>query len=506
MESVRLTKKPISTLGGIGKVKPKLLSKSKYLTGLQCPKLLWLEINDPKRLPQVDLATQFIFDQGNLVGELAKKLFPEGIDVPSDDFMGNIAATRDLLNERKPLFEAGIMAGRIYSRVDILRPANGGQWDIIEVKSSTSVKDVNIHDVAFQKHCCESQDLSVSHCYLAYINNQYVRDGEINSQELFKIDDITDLVEEDSHWIRDRIDSMFEDMAREKCPEIGIGPHCRDPYECALAECWDFLPEHNIFNLYYGGKKCFDLYDSGIFTVKEIPDSYKLNGKQCIQRNCEISGQPYMDKEAINDFLNTLQYPLYYLDFETIGPGVPLFDGTRPYQAIPFQFSLHVVSNGKASPEHFSFLADSPDDPRPAFLSELKKVLGDSGSIVVYNQGFEEGILKKLAVAFPEYDDWITGVRGRLGDLLQPFRGFCYYHPQQKGSASIKRVLPALTGRGYDGMEISEGNEASIKFYTVTYGMPTEEERNKVRADLEKYCALDTEGMIWIVERLRELV
>jgi len=483
----------------------KLLSKSKYLTGLQCPKLLWLAINDPERLPETDLATQFIFDQGHLVGELVKKLFPEGIDILTNDFMENIATTRKLLNERKPLFEAGILAGQIYSRVDILRPANGNQWDIIEVKSSTSVKDINIHDVAFQRHCCESQGLSINHCYLAYINNQYTRDGELNPLELFTIADITDRVEEVSQGIHDGIDNMFEDIAREKCPEIGIGPHCRDPYECALAECWDFLPEHNIFNLYYGGKKCFELYDSGIFTVKEIPDSYKLNGKQCIQRDCEVSGQPHVDREAIADFLRTLRYPLYYLDFETVGPGVPLFDGTRPYQAVPFQFSLHVVDDVEASPEQFLFLASNPNDPRPAFLSELKKVIGDSGSIVVYNQGFEEGILKELAVVFPEYDDWITSIRGRLVDLLQPFRGFYYYHPQQKGSASIKRVLPALTGKGYDDMEISDGGEASIKFYTVTYGEATEEERNKVRTDLERYCALDTEGMIWIVEKLYEL-
>ncbi|MFC1965588.1 DUF2779 domain-containing protein [Chloroflexota bacterium] len=486
-------------------MKQELLSKSKYLIGLQCPKLLWLQINDPKQLPQVDLSTQFIFDQGHVVGELAKKLFLGGTDVSTDDFMGNVGATRELLNQRKLLFEAGIMAGRIYSRLDVLRPSNGDQWDIIEVKSSTSVKDVNIQDVTFQKHCCESQGLTINHCYLAYINNQYPRNGEIDPQELFKIDDITDLVDEASHGIHDRIDNMFEYMAREKCPEIGIGPHCRDPYQCALAECWDFLPEPNIFNLYYGGKKCFELCDSGIFTVKAIPDSYKLNGKQSIQRDCEISGQPHVDREAINDFLTTLQYPLYYLDFETIGPAVPLFDGTRPYQAVPFQFSLHVVNGEKASPEHFSFLAGSPDDPRPAFLAELKKVLGNFGSIVVYNQGFEEGILKELAKVFPEYDDWITGVRGRLVDLLQPFRSFHYYHPQQKGSASIKKVLPALTGKSYDGMEISEGGEASIKYYTVTYGEATEEGRNKVRADLEKYCALDTEGMIWIVEKLMEL-
>ena len=182
-----------------------------------------------------------------------------------------------------------------------------------------------------------------------------------------------------------------------------------------------------------------------------------------------------------------------------------MVDGVRPYQNVPVQFCLPVVRAEKASPEHFSFLAASPDDPRLAFLSELKKVMGDYGSIVVYNQGFEEGILKGLAGIFPEYDEWVTGIRGRLVDLLQPFRGFHYYHPQQKGSASIKKVLPALTGERYDGMEISDGGEASIKFYTITYGEATEEERKKVRTDLEQYCALDTEGMIWIVDDLGRL-
>ena len=247
------------------------------------------------------------------------------------------------------------------------------------------------------------------------------------------------------------------------------------------------------------------MYDSGIVTVGEIPDSYKLNDKQRIQQACVASGEPHVDQEAIRGFLSSLEYPLYYLDFETIGPAVPLFDGIRPYQDIPFQFSLHVINSEGAAPDHFSFLASGADDPRPSVLTELKRLLGDTGSIVVYHQGFEEGILKELALAFPEYENWVTEVCNRLVDLLMPFSNFYYYHPMQKGSASLKRVLPAITGQGYGGLEISEGQSASIAFQTITYGDVSEEENQKVREDLIKYCGRDTEGMIWIVEKLRNL-
>lgn len=483
----------------------KLLTKSKYLSGLQCPKYLWIQINESARIPETDPVTQHIFDQGHLVGELAKRLYPGGIDIPADNFMGNVRRTEELLKQRKPLFEAGVLSGRIYSRVDILRPANRDEWDIIEVKSSTSVKKVNIPDVSFQKHCCESKGLKIGKCFLAFINNQYTRNGEINPKELFTTQDITSEVKEYGDGIQDRIDSMLEVMDKEVCPAIIIGPHCRDPYECALSECWDFLPEYNIFKLYYGGKKSFGLFNDGILTAADIPESYKLNDQQRIQQACEISGKPYVDREGISDFLNTLQYPLYYLDFETFSTAIPLFDGTRPYQAIPFQLSLHVVKDEGSNPEHFSFLAKGTDDPRPPFLAELEKVLGDSGSVIVYNQGFEKGILKKLARAFPEYDNLVSQVLDRLIDLLQPFRSFNYYHPAQKGSASLKAVLPAITGRGYEDLNISDGQIASITFLAANYGEVPDADREKIMKDLEKYCGRDTEGMIWIVDILKEL-
>jgi len=482
-----------------------LLSKTKYLTGLQCPRLIWIDVNEPEKMPETDPVTQYIFDQGHEVGYLAKKLFPRGIDIPADDFMGNIWKTKELLKERKPLFEAGILAGKLYSRVDILSPANEEEWDIAEVKSSTSVKKVHIDDVAYQRHCCTQAGLNIRNCYLVLINNQYVRDREIDPEGLFNVHDVTDKVEEASVGIEDSINGILEVVSRETCPEMIIGPHCRDPYECSLSDCWDYLPEHNVFTLYWGGKKSFTMYDSGIVTIREIPDDYKLNDKQFIQKASIISGEPYIDGEAIREFLSGLEYPLYYLDFETIGPVVPLFDGVRSYQNIPFQYSLHIVQDEKSEPMHYSYLSSSTSDPRPGLLTELQKVLGYSGSIIAYNKGFEEGCLCDIAAAFPEYNDWIEQVCGRLVDLLTPFSNFYYYHPAQKGSASLKSVLPAITGKGYEDLDISDGQVASFIFLAANYGEMPEADRAKVMDKLEEYCGRDTEGMIWIVDKLKEL-
>ena len=484
---------------------PRMLSKSRYLNGLQCPRYIWVQFHDPERIPGTDPVTQYIFDQGHEAGYLAKKLFPGGIDVPQESFMGNIEKTKELLKESKSLFEAGILARSLFSRVDILSPTGEDEWDIYEVKSSTSVKDVHINDVAFQRYCCTQFGLNIRNCYLALINNQYVRDGEIDPEGLFNTINVTDKAEEASAGIQDRIDGILEVINRETCPEMIIGPHCRDPYECPLTDCWDILPDHNVFSLYYGGKKSFAMYNSGILTIGEITDDYKLNDKQRIQQACVVSGESHIDKEAIKKFLASLEYPLYYLDFETIGLAIPLFDGVRPYQNVPFQFSVHVMQDEQSDPVHHSYLTSSTGDPRPGLLAELKKVMGDSGSIIAYNKGFEEGCLRDMAGAFSEYQDWIDQVGRRLVDLLVPFRNFDYYHPAQKGSASLKAVLPAITGRGYDDLDISDGQVASVAFLAATYGDMPEEDRAKVMNNLEHYCGRDTEGMIWIVEKLKEL-
>ena len=480
-----------------------LLSKSNFLRGLQCYKYLWTAAHEPKNIPPPGAVTQFTFDQGHEVGELAKKLFPMGIDIPTGDFSANIRITGGNMLSGRPLFEAGILAGNIFCRPDILNPVGTGEWDIIEVKSSTSVKDINIWDVAFQRLCCESLGMKIRACKVARINNQYVRQGEIDAQQLFTVEDVTARVNEYSVGLSRRVDEMVSVMRGQRRPEVGIGPYCSDPYPCPLQPvCWAFLPEHSIFDLYYGGKKRFELFEGGVTCIADIPADYELNGKQQIQFNSVSDGQQHVDRQEIRSFLDSLQYPLYYLDFETFGSAVPLLDGARPYQAIPFQFSVHVVRDSSGGAVHFSYLADGPGDPRPALAARLREVLGDSGSIVAYSAIFEKSVLRDLAGALPEYRDWVDGLQDRIVDLLKPFSNFHYYHPGQKGSASLKNVMPALTGISYEGLTINDGRMAAVAYMAATYGEATEDARKSIRQALEEYCGQDTGGMVEMINRL----
>ncbi|MBU0894657.1 MAG: DUF2779 domain-containing protein [Nanoarchaeota archaeon] len=485
-----------------------ILTKSKYLLGLQCPKLLWTAVNDKEKIPNPDSSAQHKFEQGTLVGVLATKWFPEGINLADEDYKNNLKKTEELLKKRKPLFEASFEIDNLFSRADILNPAEKEQWDIIEVKSSTKVKDVNIEDVSFQKYIYEKFGLKIRKCFLMHINNQYVKKGEIEPKELFVLSDITEEVEKAIGGIQERINNLFKIINSKKKPEICIGKYCKDPYECGLKNaCWEFLPKENVFELYLGGKKSFELYDKGILEIKNIPREFKLNERQRIQRECAVCGKPNVIKEKIKSFLDGLNYPLYYLDFETFNPAVPKYDGMKPYQRIGFQYSLHVVEKPGAKPKHISFLADGMNDPRPKFLQSLKDNLGKKGDIIVYNESFEKGVFTEHTDAFLEFQDWLSkNIMPRIKDLLIPFRQFHYYDPKQCGSASIKKVLPVMSDLSYNDMEINNGGDASIAYENATYGNVSEKEKKKIRDALEKYCELDTLAEIKIIDRLMEIV
>ena len=272
-----------------------------------------------------------------------------------------------------------------------------------------------------------------------------------------------------------------------------------DPYPCPLQDkCWAFLPADSVFNLYYGGKKCWHLLGEGIQRLRDIPDHVDLTDRQAIQRKVALTGQPHIDRNALASFLKRLKHPVGYLDFETFNTAIPPFDGLRPYEQVPFQFSLHRQPAPGANQEHHGFLADGRGDPRPEFVNRLRGCIGDKGAVVVYNAKFEKGVLDALADAFPDHAGWIEKVKGRIIDLLEPFQSFDYYHPEQHGSASIKSVL---TGRSYADLEIQEGGQASLEYLRVHFGDVPEAGRRKVRERLERSCGQDTEGWSGLLMR-----
>ncbi|MDF7800021.1 DUF2779 domain-containing protein [Pontiellaceae bacterium B1224] len=489
-----------------------ILSKSKYCTGLQCPKLLWVNFNDKERLPLWDSSVQARFDQGHTIGELAKSLFPGGIEIEFRPaaFPEMIAETKNALKSRKPIFEATFSHDGAYAQADILVPVGDEAWNIVEVKSSTEVKNVYLNDMSFQLRLYESAGLKINRCFIMHINNQYVRNGDIEADKLLMTEDVTDDARALAKHVRAKMDQMLKTISLSDCPEVDVGSHCSDPYQCPLSEeCWDFLPEEgDITTLYWTGpRKTLPLIQSGILSITDLPADYSLNTRQAIQRATLLSGQPHVNREAIVDFLGNLKFPQYHLDFETFQLAIPAYNNSRPYQQTVFQYSLHIWPALDAEPRHYEFLADGTIDPRLQILASLKENIGSTGDIVAYNMGFEKMCLRSSAEAFPEYRDFVNGLLPRFVDLLRPFRAFEYYHPEQQGSASIKKVLPVLVPElSYADLEIGDGGTASSEYVRVTFGDATDAEREHVREELLKYCHLDTLAMIRIIQALQQLV
>lgn len=488
---------------------PPLISKSRYLSGLLCPKLLWCHYNDREIFPPVDPVRQAIFDQGHRVGEMARDLFPGGLLISGERHRAEevVPETHRHLPLRVPLFEAGFVYRNAYARVDVLEPVEADRWDLYEVKSSTRVKNEHIPDVAFQRHILAGAGVEVRSCYLLHVDNQYVLQGELDLGRFFNAEDVTEETAGLLPAIDDDLERMTEVVLSERCPEVGIGVQCTSPYECSLKSvCWDFLPEDSVTTLHGDRAKGFKLLERGVTELRELPEDVFLTGKQRIQVEALRSQRVHLSRPEVQQFLAGLEYPIHYLDFETFMPAIPLLDGTRPYQQIPFQFSCHVVGSPQGASEHHSCLAEESQDPRTGLLAELRRAIRPTGSVVVYNAPFERGVLRDLAATDDDLFDWWEDLDGRLVDLFAPFRSFHAYHPEQHGSASMKDVLPAFTGLDYGHLPIADGMAASTEYFRVTYTDVPEEERVRVYRELREYCDLDTEGMMRIVERLRDLV
>ncbi|MCA9459277.1 MAG: DUF2779 domain-containing protein [Nanoarchaeota archaeon] len=480
----------------------KLLTKSNYLIGLKCLRSLWIIKNKPDLVPEFDLDTKHRMENGNKIGQLAKQYFENGIDIPEDDFDKSLKLSKEYLEKRKILFEAGFLFERFYSRADILKPVGENEWDIIEVKSGGKIKEENICDVSYQKFVYENCGLKIRNCYLMHVNTDYIFKGKLDLDEFFIIENINDDIYEIE---KNEVNDMLKIIDSNEY----IGSHCENPKTCPIPNLdWNFLPKNSVFTLYnIRIKKAMEYFNNNYIESKDVLNNFKLNEKQKIQINCEISNETHINKSKIKSFLSKFRYPLYYIDFETYNPPIPIYDGMKPYQRIPFQFSLHIQNSHDDKLIHYEFLAEGRSDPREDFINYINKYIkNDDGSIVVYNQGFEKGVLKELSDYDSKFKEIVKSYNDRFVDLLDLFRDFSYYNPIQNGSCSIKAVLPAIyPEKNHKHLDICDGMRACIEYEKSIWEYTNEKQIEKIRKDLLEYCALDTMGMIHIKEELEKL-
>lgn len=493
------------------------LSKSKYCGIWQCPKIAWMRKYKPEELVIDDSLTSRM-DAGREVGELARGLFGSYVDVTSYtdeklDIPTMLAKTaEEIVNGTEIICEAAFETDGLYCAVDILKKSEFG-WDIYEVKSSTHDDEpVYMADIAYQKYVLKQCGVNVTGTYLVCLNNEYVFDGTLDIHQLFKITDVAPAVFIEESRIEPIIAEAKNVLACSEEPDIDLSMSCNKPYPCSFWKyCSRHIPNPSVFNLYrMPFKKKLEYYEEGLLTYEDLQRSDKIsNDKQLrqIQHFLEDKGT-YIEKENIQCFLDTLSYPIYFLDFETMQPVIPIYVGTKPYAQIPFQYSLHYVEKEGGELKHKEFLAESGTDPRRALAEKLCADIPMGVCVTAYNKAFECTRLKELAALYPDLADHLLNIEANIVDLLVPFQSGYYYNRAMGGSFSIKSVLPAIFPNDpeldYHNLEgVHNGSEAMTLFPKIK-DMPLEEQKI-ARKNLLKYCELDTFAMVKVWQELVRL-
>jgi len=485
------------------------LSKSRFLSDLQCPKRLYLQVRQPELAAQGDAAAELVLAQGREVGLLATRAFPGGVRVEEDHrhFPEAEARTWALMDDPQvpAIFEAAFQHEDVVVRVDILERCARGAWRLIEVKSTTVAKDYHEPDVGIQAYVLRGCGLRLSDTCLMHLDRSYVfPGGEHDPRQLFQIESLAERASAMRRKIPGQLCALKEMLASDYVPEIEPGPQCEYPVACEFYDiCHSPRDADWVGNLPRIGHKAEELVAQGIESIHDIPGDFPLTAAQ--QRACAcVKSNTAFYAPGLRAELAALAYPLYFMDFETFAPAVPRFPGMRPYDAIPFQWSVHVSRKPGGNLEHYEFLGDSGEDPREEFLVRLLDVLGNTGHIVVYNQGFESGRLRELAAWFPAYANRVEAVQARLWDLLALIRRHVY-HPGFCGSFSLKAVLPALfRDMTYAGMEVADGSQAGVAYEKLAHVNLPQAEREALRRSLLAYCRQDSLAMDTLLHHLEE--
>jgi predicted RecB family nuclease len=472
------------------------LSKSSYLAGLQCHKRLYLERHSPHLATDPDETAQPWMGIGTDVGILARHCFPGGVLLPVDDdqIPSNLQQTKQLIKDPTipALFEAAFQADGVFTRTDVLRRRNRTRWQLIEVKSSTTVRDEHIHDLAIQGYILTRLGIKADYA-LMHINNQYIyQGGPMDLTQLFVVQDLTNEIKKALPHVPTHVNAMEKILRSTAAPAIEPGHHCHAPYECGFwSHCTEEKSERWIYYLPKNKRITNQLVQLGITTIDEIPNDFTLpKTHHLIRNNIEWIGP------GLTTALQTISYPVHHLDFETLSPVIPKYPGTRPYQMVPFQWSDHVeYADGRI--EHHEFLCTDSQDPRETLAEQLLQTLRKTGSICVYSS-YEKQVLKELGNAIPRLKVRLDQAISRLWDLLQIIKAH-YYHPAFRGYYSIKAVLPALIpSLSYEDLQIQAGGTAMTQFYRLAFEETNVKAKSQIESDLRAYCARDTSAMVEI--------
>ena len=477
-----------------------MLSKSRYIAGRQCHLRLWYDCYSPELASEPDDATLARFEADHEVGAYARRRYPGGRLVEAEywDRDGALAATAALLGGRRlpALYEAAFVHQGVFVRVDVLARATRGRWDLVEVKSSSTLKDAYFEDVAIQAWVLEGADLHLHRVGVLTLNRDYVHDGgTLDLDALFVFHDLTSRYRALRPELAANVAQLQKMLTRKRPPAIAPGAHCFEPYECACyAHCTRDLtfPAHPLDELpRLHASRRQQLVDLGVQSVAEIPADFPLNPLQARVRDCVQRGTHFASADLARTLAGASK-PLRYLDFETFMPAIPLFRGTRPFDAIPFQFSVH-EQRGRRLTQH-EYLHEQASDPREPLAVALLEALGDKGAICTWS-AYERRVIGQLAADLPRLRKPLSALLARLWDLLPVVREH-YYHPDFHGSFSIKSVLPVLVpDLGYDDLAIADGGMAAVAYVQA---LRTEDatERARTFADLRAYCARDTLAMV----------
>ena len=495
-------------------------SKSKYCQFKQCPKACWLNKYRPELL-SLDDSTIARMNAGNDVGDLAMGLFGDYVEVIArtpdgrPDANKTKALTKQYIAEgREIICEAAFGYNGLYCAVDILKKTEKG-YAMYEVKSSTDPnKPVYLLDACFQKYVLEKSGLTVDGVYIVTLDKEYVFDGTLDLSKLFKITDISQRVAENIGMVEGDLNRAEAILALRAEPAIDLSESCHYPYDCGFfGYCSRNLPSPSVFDLYgMDFKECVELYKKGVVSYADVSRCSEVNITpiRALQlKYAHGKGGTHVDREGIKKYLSGLHYPLYFLDFETVQEPVPRYVGTKPFQQVPFQYSLHYVECEGGELKHTEFLGQPEVDPRRALAEQLVDDIPEDACVLAFNKGFERGKIKALAEAFPDLSDRLMTIHANVVDLIDPFRSGYYYNGAMGGSFSVKVVLPAMfpgdPELDYHNLEgVKKGDEAKDVFPKLLKMPP--EERERVRQGLLKYCWLDTYAMVKIWQALNDAV